>query len=87
MKLQKWHGELIGGTFVKRGSAVVKFWRENGYALPQELLLREDVKRVRLYTKYDGILEAGKEAFSDGLLHKFGNEWQVILPLNKWEVK
>lgn len=88
MELKQFHGTLIGGTFVKRGTQVVKFWKHGGYGLPQELLLKEEVKKIRLYTKYDGTLEATKDKFNiHGSLHKFKDEWQIILPTEHWENK
>lgn len=76
----------MGGTFVKRGTQVVKYWKENGYAVPQELFLKHPVKKVRLYTKYDGVITATKEAFNKyGKLHLFGDEMQIILSLQYWE--
>lgn len=82
------HGQIIAGTLVKRGTQVVKYFKYNGYAIPTVEFHDHDIKKVRLYTKYDGILEATKETFDKhGLPNLFGEEMQVVLELEHWTVK
>lgn len=82
------HGQIIDGTLVKRGTQVVKFWKHNGYAIPTVEFHDHGVNKVRLYTKYDGILEATKEKFDKhGIVNIYQDETQVVLPLEFWEVK
>jgi hypothetical protein len=83
------HGEIINGWLHKRGRSVVKFWMYGGYALPIEELLT--VKGVKLYTQYDGKLQAERGIFNKhGIPHLFKDgrgklEHQLILPLQYWE--
>lgn len=79
------HGILVDGTYIKQGKAVVKYWDKGGYGIPQDILLQDEVKRVKLFTKYDGRLMADKETFNThGLLHKFKDEWQLVLKTEHW---
>lgn len=83
------HGEIVNQWLYKRGKSVVKFWREEGYAIPVEELLK--VKGVKLYTQYDGNLKADRETFNSfGIPHIYTDdkgriEHQIILKVNKWE--
>lgn len=79
------HGQVINGVLHKRGSQVVKFWKYNGYAVPVIQVIK--VKGVKLYTKYDGKLYASKETFNKHAIpHMFGDEHQLVLPIEHWEV-
>ena len=82
------HGTIIDGTLVKRGTQVVKFWKHNGYAVPTLEFHNNGVKKVRLYTRYDGILEATRETFDKhGIVNQYNEETQVVLPVEFWTTK
>ena len=78
-------GTIQDNILVKRGKLVVKFFKHNGYAVPVKDL--EQVRGVKLYTKYDGILYADRHVFHQhGLWNDFKGEEQLILPVKYWEV-
>lgn len=80
------HGVIKDGWLIKRGKQVVKFWKHNGYAIPQSDL--EKVKGVVLHTEYDGILyQTSKVIMARGRLNQFKDETQYVLPVDEWGKK
>jgi hypothetical protein len=79
MKLQ-----VVDHTLIKHGKQVQKFWMHDGYAVATEHL--EQVRGVKLYTSYDGVLYAPRNVFyQHGKEHNFKGEEQLVLPVKYWE--
>lgn len=78
-------GKIIDNVLVKKGKQVQKYWKYNGYAVAVKDL--EQVRGVKLYTEYDGVLYARREQFyNDGIENIYNGEKQLILPTKFWEI-
>lgn len=83
-KTAKVHGRIEDGILIKDGKKVVKFWKHNGYGIAISDL-GGDVNAIILKTKYDGNLYTSVDnLFKNGIPHEFGDEKQIILPLQHW---
>lgn len=77
--------QIINNTLVKKGKQVHKFWKHDGYAVAVRHL--EQVRGVKLYTEYDGILYADRHLFyKHGIENNYEGEEQLVLPTKYWEV-
>lgn len=77
-------GTIIDHVLVKRGKAVVKYFKHNGYAVKVSDL--EKVRGVKLYTHYDGTLYADRHLFyKHGIENDYKGEQQLVLPVQYWE--
>lgn len=75
---------IIDNVLVKKGKQVVKFWKHNGYAVADEHL--QQVRGVKLYTEYDGILYADRHVFyKHGVENNYNGELQYVLPVKYFE--
>lgn len=79
------HGRINKDGFLeKKGDAVVKFFKHDGYAVPVDDL--DKVKGVLLHTRYDGILFASADCFRTyGIRNDFNGEEQLVLPVKYWD--
>ena len=83
-KAPKVHGRIEDGILIKDGKKVVKFWKHNGYGIAVTDLVG-GVNGVILDTQYDGKLYSSVDnLFENGIRHQFGEEKQVILPVQYW---
>ena len=78
-------GTIIDNILVKRGKQVQKFWKYSGYAVAIKDL--EQVRGVKLHTKYDEILYADRHLFyKEGIENTYNGEKQLVLPTKFWEI-
>ncbi len=79
------HGRVVDGVLHKAGTAIVKFWKHDGYAINVSDL--HEVNGVLLDTKYDGRLYAPVSVLREhGIPNDFEGEEQLVLPVKYWRV-
>lgn len=67
----------------KRGRQVQKFFKHNGYGINVDDL--HEINGIVLETKYDGkLFTSVSNLRENGITHYFGEEKQLILPVQYW---